>query len=80
MWSPSINSEDIVNFASSIGIDGFCCFGKHGKAVVVLQSVIAKLNALRLPSCPPSSSPGFGLSGTCQYVYVCNFKESITNG
>lgn len=32
VWLPSSNSEGIVNFASSIGIDGpSCCLGKHEK-------------------------------------------------
>lgn len=44
-----MNSKDIANIASPIGTDGSCCcFGKHGKAVVILQCMNANLNALRL--------------------------------
>lgn len=35
VWIPSSSREGIVNFASSIGIDGSYCLGKHGKAVVL---------------------------------------------
>lgn len=44
-----MNSKDIANCASPIGRDGsWCCFGKHGKTVVILQWMNANLDALRL--------------------------------
>lgn len=55
-------------FGSKDGRDGSCCcFGKHGKAVVILQWMNANLNALRLSPLLAFASQGMSI---CMCVQI----------